>query len=118
MQPGLLRMPSKQLIEMAHLEIAKLLQVKGKPILRHITRQNHAMPQYHVGHRTRIHEINDRLGEHPTLALAGSAISGVGVPGCIQSGNNAAEKVIQELWKTDPNQDGSTTRRECIPAHS
>ena len=118
MQPGLLRMPSQQLIEMAYFEIAKLMQIKGEPILRHITRQNQAMPQYHVGHRQRIHEIDDRLDGFPTLALAGSSISGVGVPGCIKSGQNAADKVIARMRESDPNGESSQSRRELRHSHA
>lgn len=97
MQPGLLRMPDQQLIELAHFELAKLLKIEGEPILRHLTRQTHAMPQYHVGHKQRIAEINERLTGYPTLALAGRSLSGVGVPGCIESGQKAAEKIIEGL---------------------
>lgn len=97
MQPGLLRMPDQQLIELAHWELAKLMDIEGEPILRHITRQTHAMPQYHVGHKQRIAEINERLERHPTLALAGSSLSGVGVPGCIDSGHKAAARIVAGL---------------------
>jgi len=97
MQPGLLRMPDQQLIELAHWELAKLMDIEGEPILRHITRQTHAMPQYHVGHKQRIAEINEQLEHHPTLALAGSSLSGVGVPGCIESGQKAAARIVAGL---------------------
>tara|TARA_R110002072_G_scaffold284006_1_gene447850 strand:- start:61178 stop:62659 length:1482 start_codon:yes stop_codon:yes gene_type:complete len=101
MQPGLLRMPDQQLIELAHWELAKLMDIEGEPILRHITRQTHAMPQYHVGHKQRIAEINEQLEHHPTLALAGSSLSGVGVPGCIDSGQKAAARVLAGLKEVD-----------------
>ncbi len=101
MQPGLLRMPDQQLIELAHWELAKLMDIQGEPLLRHLTRQSHAMPQYHVGHKQRIAEINERLEHHPTLALAGSSLSGVGVPGCIESGQKAAARVLEGLRERD-----------------
>src|SRR5690606_39098438 len=50
LQPCLLRMPDQQLIELAHWEVAKLMDIEGEPMLRHLTRQSRAMPQYHVGH--------------------------------------------------------------------
>ena len=103
MQPGLLRMPDAQLVELAHWELAKLLDIDGEPILRHITRQTNAMPQYHVGHKQRIAEITERLDLHPSLALAGSSLSGVGVPGCIESGQKAAARVVESLKQSPCN---------------
>src|SRR5690606_12727383 len=51
MQPGLLRLPNQGLMQLAHREVAKLLKIKGQPIMRHVVRQVEAMPQYHVGHK-------------------------------------------------------------------
>lgn len=118
MQPGLLRMPDSQLIELAHFELAKLLKIDGEPTLRHLTRQTHAMPQYHVGHKQRIAEINERLDEYPTLALAGSSLSGVGVPGCIESGQSAAAKIVEGLKEIDAESRETESRREELSACS
>ena len=96
-QSGLLRMPNLQLLELAQWEISELLGIQGEPLLRHITRQTHAMPQYHVGHTERIARINGRLKSFPTLALAGNSLNGVGVPGCIESGQQAAERIVDAL---------------------
>lgn len=100
MQPELLRMSDQELTKLACSELSKLLNVHGEPLLRHVTRQTDAMPQYHVGHKRRIAEINERLEQHPTLALAGGALSGVGVPGCIESGQRAAGRIIRALTAT------------------
>jgi oxygen-dependent protoporphyrinogen oxidase len=110
MQPDLLRLPDQRLIELAHLELAKLLQIEGEPLLRHLTRHSHVMPQYHVGHLQRIAEINQRLELHPTLALAGSSLSGVGVPGCIESGQRAARRILDRLQAMS---EESARRREA-----
>jgi oxygen-dependent protoporphyrinogen oxidase len=69
--------------------------------MRHLTRQIDAMPQYHVGHNDRLANIKRRLQTLPTLVLAGSSLSGVGVPGCIESGQQAAQQIVTAL------QDGS-----------
>ncbi|WP_044302975.1 protoporphyrinogen oxidase, partial [Rhodopirellula sallentina] len=96
-QGGLLRLPDKELLELAHWEIAKLLDVTGEPLVQHITRQTNAMPQYHVGHRDRVERVEARLQDYPTLALAGNALNGVGVPGCIDSGQAAARRILETL---------------------
>ena len=52
-----------------------------------------AMPQYHVGHLARIERIEQLAGEIPGLEFAGNAFRGVGLPDCIHSGEQAAERV-------------------------
>ena len=106
-QSGLLRLSSQQLIALAEREVADLLRIQGQPLFRHCTRQPGAMPQYHVGHRDRVARIEARLQQFPTLALAGSALHGVGVPGCIQSGTAAAERLVQALSRV--------TSKACEP---
>jgi oxygen-dependent protoporphyrinogen oxidase len=41
--------------------------------------------------------VSRRLARFSTLALAGSAYSGVGVPACIQSGQVAAQRILAQL---------------------
>ncbi len=78
-------------------EIASLLDVKAEPMLRRIWRHPDSMPQYHVGHEERVRSIQAALREFPTLALAGSAYSGVGISDCVRSGEQAAEAVIEAI---------------------
>jgi oxygen-dependent protoporphyrinogen oxidase len=78
-------------------EIASLLGVKAEPILSRIWRHPNSMPQYHVGHEERVRSIQAALRGFPTLALAGSAYSGIGISDCVRTGEEAAEAVIQQL---------------------
>jgi oxygen-dependent protoporphyrinogen oxidase len=96
-QAGLLHLSNEELAELASLEVGELLQIRGAPIMRHVTRHNRAMAQYHVGHRNRVANINRCREKFPTLTLAGSAYCGVGVPACIRSGQAAAQQVLSGL---------------------
>lgn len=96
-QRDLLNLPDHQLVEIAKSELAKLLKIEGEPVMQHLAHQNEAMPQYHVGHTERIERITGRMQMHPTLAIAGSALGGVGVPACIESGTAAAERIVSAL---------------------
>jgi protoporphyrinogen/coproporphyrinogen III oxidase len=78
-------------------ELARLLGIKGDPIVRHISRWPAVMPQYEIGHVELVESIEARVANHPGLALAGNAYHGVGVPQCIQSGERAAERVAAVL---------------------
>jgi protoporphyrinogen/coproporphyrinogen III oxidase len=55
------------------------------------------MPQYVLGHPTRLDRIERALAAHPGLALAGAAYRGVGIPDCIASGEHAAELAARSL---------------------
>jgi oxygen-dependent protoporphyrinogen oxidase len=94
-QRELLQLPQHQLLELAEREVGELLQIRGAPLLRHVARR--AMPQYHVGHLQCVAHIDARLRSFPTLALAGSALYGVGIPSCVQSAEAAAERVASSL---------------------
>lgn len=86
-----------------------------EPMFRHLTRHSSAMPQYHIGHNQRIAEINERLAEYPRLALAGSSLSGVGVPSCIESRHRAAHRIVDGLRKDIAN---PKNHKEDLPACS
>lgn len=83
------------------------LGLKSVPLLSLITRYNRAMPQYNLGHVERVSGIRGKLGNHPGIAVAGSAFDGVGIPDCIASGQRAAESVVQLLRRLVESAPGS-----------
>ena len=52
------------------------------------------MAQYGVGHLERLQRIESLLLQLPSLALAGNAYRGIGVPDCVRSGTEAANKAL------------------------
>jgi oxygen-dependent protoporphyrinogen oxidase len=101
-QCGLLQLSNQELVELAALELSDLLQIHGSPVLHHVTRHYQRIAQYDVGHTNLIAAINRRLEKLQSLALAGSAYDGVGVPACIQSGQAAAKQVLSRLKTSLP----------------
>jgi oxygen-dependent protoporphyrinogen oxidase len=93
----LLELADEALVETAHRELSRLLGLRGGPILRHLDRWPEVMPQYHVGHLDLVNAIEAREAGLPGLALAGNAYRGVGVPHCIRSGEQAAERMAARL---------------------
>jgi protoporphyrinogen/coproporphyrinogen III oxidase len=81
-------------------ELASLMGITALPHLVRIWRHANAMPQYYVGHDTRINRIETLLSQFPTLALAGSAYHGVGISDCVRTGEEAAEKIVKQLTTT------------------
>lgn len=52
-----------------------------------------AMPQYSVGHATRVSQIEERLLRFPGLHLAGNGYAGLGVPDCIRRSERIAREI-------------------------
>ncbi len=79
---------------------ADLRQVLGwtaDPLAVRVHRHPAAMPQYLVGHRQRVAEVEREVARRPGLALAGAALHGVGIPDVIRDGQAAAERVVRSL---------------------
>jgi len=79
-----------------------LLGVRGAPYLVRVHRHPEAMPQYLVGHLDHVAAIEARASRHAGLALAGGTYRGVGIPDCIRSGEEAAERVFAALLAAGP----------------
>jgi oxygen-dependent protoporphyrinogen oxidase len=97
LQPELLQQDDASLLAMVLEELREILGVGGKPLFHYIARYERAMPQYHVGHREQIAAIEGLERAHPRLTLAGNAYHGVGIPDCIHSGEQAAERLMQSF---------------------
>jgi oxygen-dependent protoporphyrinogen oxidase len=82
------------MIAAARAELAVLLGAEGEPLFTRVTRYVKAMPQYQVGHLTRVEAIESAAGRLPGLALAGGAYRGVGIADCVHSGEEAAERLV------------------------
>jgi oxygen-dependent protoporphyrinogen oxidase len=82
------------LITRAREELRASLGVTAAPVLTRLARHPASMPQYRVGHLTRIETIEHRLAALPGLFLAGGAYRGVGIADCVRSGEAAAEAAV------------------------
>ena len=94
---GILDRDDDELTRIAAGELAGLLGITGEPMVRQISRWPLVMPQYELGHVELVRSIESTIGSQRGLALAGNAYHGVGVPQCIQSGEQAAERIAEEL---------------------
>ncbi|HVA49217.1 MAG TPA: protoporphyrinogen oxidase [Pirellulales bacterium] len=86
-----------KLIALARAELGELIGAQGEPELTRVVRWPASMPQYHLGHVELVERIERDCQRWPTLALAGNAYHGVGVPNCIHSGEQAAERIGKVL---------------------
>jgi oxygen-dependent protoporphyrinogen oxidase len=98
-----LQLDDDELVAAVQREIAVLLGRAGRelptPVATRVNRWGGALPQYAVGHLDRVARARAALADHPTLALAGAAYDGVGIPACIRSGQAAADQVLAALQR-------------------
>ena len=92
-QPALNDLPDEQLKQITAEELRELLGARGEPLFAEVRRWGGAMAQYHVGHPQLVDGIEQRAAAIAGLELAGGAYRGVGVPNCIHSGEQAAERI-------------------------
>ena len=87
-------MPDDKLVPLVLGELRDVLGISGDPIYQITAHWPRTMPQYHVGHLDLVARINERCHSIRGLALAGNAYDGVGIPACIHSGEEAAERLV------------------------
>ncbi|HUT94129.1 MAG TPA: protoporphyrinogen oxidase [Thermoguttaceae bacterium] len=93
--PEMAEMDADRLVPLVLGELAELLGIRGDPIYRVTSHWPRTMPQYHVGHTELVERIESAVGKLDGLELAGNAYHGVGIPNCIHTGEEAAERVLR-----------------------
>ncbi len=82
----------------------------AKPLFTRVFRWHLGMPQYTMGHLSRVELIEERSAKIPGLALAGGCYRGVGLPNCVESGERAVSKILTE-WGIDLAEDHLEEKR-------
>jgi oxygen-dependent protoporphyrinogen oxidase len=92
--PDVLYLGDEEVLALLKRELGEILRVTLKPEFSRVFRWLAAMPQYDLGHATRLSRIETRLKQHAGLFLAGNIYTGVGISDCIRSGRSAAERAL------------------------
>ncbi len=108
-------LPDDELVHRLKTDLATTMGITAEPSELRIHRWPRSFPQFAPGHLARMATALDELCSlHPRLALAGAALSGVGVPACIGTGRAAARR----LASSGPSAVGSTDGRDDAPVAS
>jgi oxygen-dependent protoporphyrinogen oxidase len=83
-----------ELVAVVRHELPALIGVGAEPVDALVTRWGGGLPQYAVGHVEKVARIRAAVAAVPGLAVCGATYDGVGVPACIASGQQAAERVL------------------------
>jgi len=97
LQPELFALDDDAILRAAREELGDLLGIVAEPMLSWLQRWPTSMPQYHVGHASRVAAIEQRVAMQSGLALAGNAYHGVGLADCVRSGEAATDSLLAHL---------------------
>ncbi|MFN8028274.1 MAG: protoporphyrinogen oxidase [Acidimicrobiia bacterium] len=90
-------MTDDELVGVVRTELDELLGAMPAPLHVSVTRWPASLPQYPVHHLDHIAAIRSDVVRFGTIELAGAACGGVGVPACIGSGRDAADRLLTRL---------------------
>ncbi len=97
--PGINSCNDREIMDHALNDLKTLFNIESVPVKSGIYRYPDSMPQYTIGYPALLKKIETQLDKYPTLALSGNAYGGIGIPDSIKSGNDAAQKIFQDLVK-------------------
>lgn len=83
----------EDVVAMVREELRRIMGVTETPVFARIHRWPRSMAQYTVGHGERVKRIEEQAAKLPGLHLAGNAYYGIGIPDCIRTGKQAAERI-------------------------
>lgn len=88
-------------------DLQKLHIVKKdlEPLYWAVHRYREAMPQYNLGHKQLVAQLEALCASEEGVFLAGASYQGVGLPDCVNSGNLCAQRLLSELYASNLNAD-------------
>ena len=93
-----LALDDNELVETLLTEVANILEIEGDLVEWRVSRWIDAFPQYAPGHDRLVAAIErDLRSEMSGLFLSGAGYKGIGIPACINQGNQSAEATLDYL---------------------
>ncbi|MEV6165834.1 protoporphyrinogen oxidase [Streptomyces sp. NPDC052052] len=86
-----------ELVDVSLRDLAEATGLAAKPVDSEVTRWIGGLPQYPVGHLSRVARIRDEVAKLPGLRVCGAVYDGVGIPACIASAHRAADEIVAGL---------------------
>lgn len=91
----LTRMDEQEQMQFAIAEVKDSLQITATPVEFVVTKWLDTMPNYHLQHPDVVQQLEQALQlNYPGVLLAGCSYYGVGIPDCIQNGEQTAEQIL------------------------
>jgi oxygen-dependent protoporphyrinogen oxidase len=101
-----LQASDEEIVGVVREELHQIIKLTADPLFTRVYRWKGAMAQYGVGHLERLQRIESLLEQLPGLSLAGNGYRGIGVPDCVRSGSEAANKILIAVGLTEVTSQG------------
>jgi oxygen-dependent protoporphyrinogen oxidase len=95
--PALATKADSELAGIVHAELSSLVGARAQPLWTEITRWDRAIPQYDLGHLSRLYPVDEAERALPGLWFCAAYRGGVSVGDCIKSGHATADAVAGYL---------------------
>lgn len=87
----------EEIVRLARKDLDNIMTIEGEAEFTIVTRLKHSMPNYHVGHKEIIDNIHKYMEEqYPGICLIGASHYAVGLPDCVQTAKDTAEKILSK----------------------
>lgn len=94
---ALLAQDDASLVRRIRDDLKTIAGITAEPDLVEVARWDRGMPQYTLGHPSRLEAIQVALNPYHGLYITGSAYRGVGIPDCIKDGTDTAALLLRDL---------------------
>jgi len=91
--PAIAVLSPQELSSLVHTELASLLGINGQPHIERVARHSRAIPQYNLGHTTRLQSAQQAISSVSGLWVIGNYWKGPAVGACLEHALAVAEQV-------------------------
>lgn len=95
--PELLDLSDDEVYDLVRGELQELMGVTGDPVYTRIYRHRRGIPQYIVGHKAWLEDVEDSVREIPGLSLSGNSYYGPGLADVMRNAFKVADGVLSKL---------------------
>jgi protoporphyrinogen/coproporphyrinogen III oxidase len=95
--PEYIELPDEEVVARVQNDLSTIMGIEEPPEFVRVFRHEKAIPQYTVGHGTRVKALDETLCSFPGLILAGNSYRGISLNDCIASALRAADEGIAHL---------------------
>jgi protoporphyrinogen/coproporphyrinogen III oxidase len=92
------QLPDEALTELVSKDLREIMGITAKPIFTEITRLEHSMPQYPVGHLGNLSDFHRELEKAlPEIYVIGAGYDGLAMPDCVKQAKLTAQRAAKRL---------------------
>ncbi len=92
--PEYVELSDDEVVARVRRDLQLTMGIDAEPEFVMVFRHPQAIPQYTVGHSTRLKTLEDSLRAHPGLILTGNSYRGIGLNDCVAAAERAADEAL------------------------